>query len=147
MKSISAILVSALLGAFFMGVYLFSTQAFDLWTPWTFWTPSSTAVATSHAATIKALQDLGEMVVLKVCVGDVIENEGYGFTGVYLVKGDGLVAVNFRKAKLIASDEASRSLTIQLPAPYIMQPRIDHEKTKTYDYKKHVWFGGNKDAP
>ncbi|WP_459556773.1 DUF4230 domain-containing protein [Lacunimicrobium album] len=144
MKYLSLILLFSVLFA----LLLLLPSMESIWTRWTARTTHSPpeAVIVREIQTIRQLQDLGDLVVLKVCVADVIEIRGHGFTGVYLVKGDGLIAVNFRQTALINSDESTRSLTIRLPSPSVIQPRIDHEQTKTYDYKKQVWFGGDKDA-
>ncbi len=96
--------------------------------------------------TLKQIQDLGQLVVLKVTIGDVIENNGHGYTAVYLVKGDGLIAVDFRRAELKDRNESLRLVTIKIPVPAVLQSRVDHEQTKSYDYRRNVWFGGNKDA-
>jgi hypothetical protein len=103
-------------------------------------------VVRSTSPTITQLQAMGELVVLKVSVSDVLEGAGAGYKGVWLVKGDALVAVDLRKARFKSVDEEHKSLVITLPRPRVIQPRVDHDKTKTWNVKKEVWFGGDPDA-
>jgi hypothetical protein len=105
-------------------------------------------VVKSSGPTITQLQSLGELVVLKISVSDVLQAEGKGYKGAWLIKGDALMAIDLRKATFQNADQTSRRLTVVLPQPKLIQPRVDHEKTKTWEVSKTTWvpFGGNPDA-
>jgi hypothetical protein len=93
----------------------------------------------SSGPTITELTSLGELVVLKVSVADVLTGEGGGYKGSWLVKGDALVAVDLRQAQFVEKDDQKKRLVISLPRPRVIQPRVDHTKTKSWDFKKTVW--------
>lgn len=95
---------------------------------------SSAITVVSSGPTITQLQSLGDLVVLKVSVADVLTGEGKGYKGAWLVKGDALVAVDLRQARVIRSDEHSRTLVVALPRPRVIQPRVDHDKTRSYKF-------------
>lgn len=94
----------------------------------------------SSNPTITEIQDLGELVVLRVHVADVLEKSSDEFKGVWIVRGDALVAVDMRLAEQQSADETAKVLSVLLPQPRVIQPRVDHEKTKTYDVSKKDWW-------
>lgn len=104
-------------------------------------------VAKSSGPTITQLQSLGELVVLRVSVADVLEASGLGYKGAWLIKGDALIAIDLRLAKFQSADEETKKLVVLLPPPKVIQPRVDHDKTKTWDLSKTTWvpFGGDPD--
>lgn len=95
---------------------------------------------TSTGPTITALQAMGHLVTLKYSTGDVLEATDKSFRGAWIVKGDALIAVDLRKAKLISTNEQTRTVVLQLPTPKSMSPRVDHEKTKTYSFQRSTWL-------
>lgn len=110
--------------------------------------PAQTFISTGP--TITELQAQGDLVTLKVTVGDVLEAKDGTFQGAWLVKGDSLIAVDLRKAKLKSTNEENRQLTIRLPNPRAISPRLDHEKTKTYKLERSTIFaipGWGNDGP
>jgi len=91
--------------------------------------------------TITEIQRLGDLVVLRVNVADVLEDADQDFTGVWIIRGDALVAVDLRLAELQSPpDMAAKRLVVRLPQPRVIQPRVDHEKTRTYDVDKKTWW-------
>lgn len=94
----------------------------------------------STGQTITALQAMGHLVTLKYSTGDVLEANDGKFKGAWIVKGDSLVAVDLRQAKLISADQERRTVVIQLPKPKAISPRIDHERTKTYSFQRSTWL-------
>lgn len=94
----------------------------------------------STGPTITALQAMGHLVTLKYSTGDVLEATDKSFRGAWIVKGDALIAVDLRKAKLLSTDEQTRTVVLQLPNPRSMSPRVDHEKTKTYSFQRSTWL-------
>ena len=63
------------------------------------------------------------------------------------MKGDALFAVDCRRAELVSRDETNKTATIRLPAPAVLQPRVDHERTRTWSVEKDTWvpFKGDGD--
>lgn len=94
----------------------------------------------STGPTITALQAMGHLVTLKYSTGDVLEATDKSFRGAWIVKGDALIAVDLRKAKLMSTNEQTRTVVLQLPNPRSMSPRVDHEKTKTYSFQRSTWL-------
>jgi hypothetical protein len=47
-----------------------------------------------------------------------------------------------RCATITAKDESTRRATNTLPAPYVIQPRVDHQRACTWDVKKTSWIPG-----
>lgn len=93
----------------------------------------------SSSPSITEIQKLGELVVLRVKVADVLEDSTEDYKGLWIVKGDALVAVDMRLAEQKV-DENAKKLVVVLPQPRVIQPRVDHQKTKTYDVSKKIWF-------
>ena len=98
---------------------------------------------TSTGPTITELEKLGSLCTLRVHVADVLQlkdERWYGdIQGAWIVKGDALVAVDLRQAKIQEKDVQARSAVILLPAPQLLSPRVDHEKTRTYDFHAGVF--------
>ncbi len=96
-------------------------------------------VTTSLGPTISQVERLGQLTVMRISVSDVLKMTGYNYKGAFLIKGDGLIAVDMRKLKLLDRNDDQKLVTIVLPEPEIVQPRVDHNKTMTYDVKGD-WF-------
>ena len=101
----------------------------------------------SVAPTIEAVVSLGELVVVQVSVSDVLVGKSRDYEGSWLIKGDALVSVDMREARLVEANEEEKRLKIELPIPVVVQPRVDHEKTKTWEVRKTSWvpFRGDPD--
>ena len=100
---------------------------------------------------ITQLQSLGELTVMRVQISDVLTASNEDVEGSWLIKGDAQVTVDLRQAKLKEADQARKTLTIILPKLQISLPRVDHERSKTWDVRDKRWtaiFRGNdrKDA-
>jgi len=95
------------------------------------------------------IEKLSELVTLRVQIADVLTGEGPGMSGAWLIKGDGLIGVDLQKAKIMSRDEATKKIVYQLAPPHVIQSRVDHEKTKTWEVKKTTWIPwriGDQDA-
>ena len=101
--------------------------------------PEKAPVVSSLGPTVTQVERLGLLTVMKVSVSDVLTLTGHSYKGAWLVKGDALIAVDMRKLKVSDRDDQQKTMTITLPEPEILQPRVDHEKTMTYDVKGD-WF-------
>lgn len=101
----------------------------------------------SSSPTITQIQELGELVVLRVSIADVMEDAGFDYKGVWIVRGDAQLAVNLEEAELKSADEATKKLVVLLPQPRVIQPRVDHDKSRVFDVTKTTWipFVGDRD--
>jgi hypothetical protein len=97
-------------------------------------------VVTSQGPTIERLQRLSHLVTSHVYVADVLIGEGEGCRGAWLIRGDALEACNLAKATIIEKNESDRTAAIRLPQPEVLQARVDHEKTKTWEVRSTTWI-------
>ena len=102
-------------------------------------------VVTSQGPTIERLERLSHVVTSRVCIADVLIGESDNSRGAWLIRGDSLIAVNLSKATITEKDEAARRATIRLPQPEILQARVDHEKTKTWEVRTTTWIPWHAD--
>ncbi|MGO9112092.1 MAG: DUF4230 domain-containing protein [Thermoguttaceae bacterium] len=102
-------------------------------------------VVTSQGPTIERLERLSSLVTSRVYVVDVLIGEGEGCHGAWLIRGDSLIAVNLRQAAIVEKDESAKRATIRLPQPEILQARVDHEKTRTWEVRTTTWIPWNAD--
>ena len=90
--------------------------------------------------TVVRLEKLAELATLRVHVSDVLvaENASWAGTirGAWLIKGDALLSVDLKRAKVLSSDAGTRKIVLLLPNPRVIQPRVDHNKTVVYDWQK-----------
>jgi len=100
--------------------------------------------------TVTELEHLAELATMRVQVSDVLVANGPYYKGSWLVHGDALIAIDLEKARIPpdAKNLASREAKIVLPAPRVIQPRVDHERTLTWDVRKTSWIPlvGDPDA-
>ena len=68
---------------------------------------------------------------------------GDGCRGAWLIRGDALLAVNLSQAAIAEKDESAKRATIRLPQPEILQARVDHERTRTWEVRSMVWLPWN----
>jgi hypothetical protein len=92
------------------------------------------------------LQRLSHLVTTKVLIADVLVGEGEGHVGAWLVKGDALLGVDLRRAKIVAKDDSSRRATIELPLPELLTSRVDHSRTQTWQVRKTAWMPWSGDG-
>ena len=98
----------------------------------------------------KNLEKMGHLVSLRVNITDVIDRSDkhwYGDVKVLLIaKGDALIATDIRKAKNLAKNDVEKTLTILLPKPEVLSPRLDHKRTKLYN-SEVGWLRSSEVAP
>lgn len=112
-------------------------------------------VGASHAATrivsqgptLEKLERLAHLVTTRVYVADVLTGSDEWFRGAWLIKGDAIIGVDMRQARIQELDEESKTAIIQVPRPAVLQSRVDHERTKTWEVVRKSWrvWGGNPD--
>lgn len=107
----------------------------------------STMEIVSQGPTVERLARLAHLVTTRVYIADVLTGEGEGYHGAWLIKGDALIGVDLRGAAITEKDLSSRRATISLPLPEILQSRVDHERTRTWEVRKTTWvpWGGDPD--
>jgi hypothetical protein len=98
----------------------------------------------SQGPTIERLERLSHPVVTRVYVADVLVGEGEGCRGAWLIKGDALVGVNLGKARIAEKDEATKEALIVLPPPEVLQPRVDHQRSKTWEVRPRSEYADDK---
>ncbi len=63
-----------------------------------------------------------------------------GCSGSWLIKGDAALCVDLSKAKIADKSEDTKQATIILPEPTVMQPRVDHSRTRTWSVERVAWL-------
>jgi hypothetical protein len=102
------------------------------------WQQQPVPVFSSVGPTIERLEALQDLAVQKVHVSDVLQYRN-GWTAAWLVKGDGLISIPLKDARIVDVDQEHRTARIMLPQPRVLTARVDHEKTLHYDSKQGVW--------
>ena len=102
-------------------------------------------VVHSQGPTVERLERLSQLVTTRVHVADVLVGEGCGCKGAWLIRGDGLIAVNLGQASIVERDETAKRATIRLPQPEVLQARVDHERTRTWEVKTTTWIPWSSD--
>jgi hypothetical protein len=128
---VKPLLLPLLLAAGLVAIGISVKQAFFTDSPPTF---------VSTGPTVTQLEKLGQITVLKLTVSDVLQGEGYGYKGAWLVKGDVLYSIDMTQAKVVETSEGSKTATISLPLPQVVSPRVDHNRTVTYSVDKKSWI-------
>jgi hypothetical protein len=100
----------------------------------------------SAGPTVEHLESLAQLVTTRVQVSDVMTATDEGYLGSWLIRGDGLLSVDMRKAEVLELDRAARKARIRLPRPTVLSARVDHGRTKTWDVKHFSWFPWRGDA-
>jgi hypothetical protein len=105
--------------------------------------PPPPIVVTSQGPTIERLERLSQLVTSRVYVADVLIGEGEGCRGAWLIRGDALIATSLNKAVIAETDESAKRATIRLPQPEVLQARVDHERTRTWEVSRMTWLPWN----
>ena len=106
---------------------------------------SPPVVVISQGPTRERLEQLSHLVTARVYIADVLTGEGKGCRGAWLIRGDALIAVDMSKAAVIAKDEQAKTVTIRLPLPEVLQSRVDHARTKTWQVQTTTWVPWTSD--
>ena len=136
MRTIILVLgLSALLAG--VALFGFSYHRFEL--PW------SPVAVTSQGPTVSRLERLSRLVTGRVYVVDVLVGETDNCRGAWLIKGDALLAIDLDHAQITEKNDQTRKATILLPQPTILQPRVDHEHTRTWEVRNMAWLPWHSD--
>jgi hypothetical protein len=97
------------------------------------------ALVTSTGPTLEKLEALQDLAVQKVTVADILTYTEGPVSASWLIKGDGLISVPLRSAKIENVDPQARTAKIRLPSPTVLSARVDHERTAFWDTKQGLW--------
>ncbi len=97
-------------------------------------------VVTSQGPTIERLERLSQLVTSRVCIADVLVGESDNSRGAWLIRGDGLIAVDLSKAIITERNDSAKQATIRLPQPAVILARIDHEKSRVWEMRTTTWI-------
>lgn len=125
--------------ALFTATFLFGFSRFHVQPP------TLPVVVTSQGPTVERLERLSRLVTGRVLVVDVLIGETDQCRGAWLIKGDALIAVDLDRAQITDKSEETRRATILLPKPEILQPRVDHERTRTWEVRSMAWLPWHAD--
>jgi len=89
--------------------------------------------------TIERLEQLSHLAASRVYVADVLVGEGDGHRGAWLIRGDALIGVDLGRASISDKDAVARRAMIRLPKPEVLQARVDHERTRTWEVRRTTW--------
>jgi hypothetical protein len=104
-----------------------------------FWARKPTVIL-SQGPTLERLQRLCHLVTSRVYVADVLTAEGDGYRGAWLVKGDCMIGIDLSQARIVKKREHDKHAILQFPSPEVLQSRLDHERTKTWEVKRTTWI-------
>ena len=102
-------------------------------------------IVQSQGPTIAKLERLSQLVTTRVQIADIMVAVGQGCRGSWLIKGDALLSVNLGQAKITDKHEDTKQATIILPEPQVLQPRVDHSRTRTWAVDRLAWLPWNAD--
>jgi hypothetical protein len=95
---------------------------------------------TDTGPAVVRLEKLSELATVKVHVADVLTAENTSWfgdiKGAWLIKGDALISVDMKLAKVLSTNGEKKVIRVLLPRPRVIQPRVDHNKTVAYDWRK-----------
>jgi len=95
--------------------------------------------------TVQRLERLFHLVTTRAAIADVLVGEGEGCRGAWLIRGDALIGVDLSRAEILDKDDEARRATVRLPPPEVMQARVDHQRTKTWQVSRMAWLPWNAD--
>jgi hypothetical protein len=106
---------------------------------------SSATTVWSSGPTVEKLEAMGELVSMKINISDVLILEDTEYIGAFLIKGDALISVDLKKARITEIDADLKTARISLPQPRVLLARVDHSRTQTWDVKSKNWiFPGDR---
>jgi len=113
-------------------------------TLWLRYLDSSSRPATwqSCGPTVKSVRRLADLLTLRVAIADVLVGEGFGYRGVWIVKGDAFLGIDLDEISVPdeLQDEAHHTATIVLPRPRLKYAGLNHDLTKTWDVARDAWW-------
>ncbi|MGO9109349.1 MAG: DUF4230 domain-containing protein [Thermoguttaceae bacterium] len=102
-------------------------------------------VVHSNGPTVEKLERLAALVATRVQIAGILVAEGQGCRGCWVIKGDALLSINMAQAKITDRHEDTKQATIVLPEPQVLQPRVDHSRTRTWSVERVAWLPWHAD--
>ena len=107
--------------------------------------PSQPVIVTSQGPTLTRLERLARLVASCAQIVDVLVGETDKCRGVWLIRGDALLAIDLDRAQITEKNEETRKATIRLPQPTILQPRVDHEHSRVFEIRSLTFIPWHSD--
>jgi Protein of unknown function (DUF4230) len=102
--------------------------------------PPAPMIIITSGPTVTQIQSVGLLTVLKVNVSDILEATGDGYKGIWIIRGDALIAVDCRSAGMGSQNSQAKTAEIVLPEPTVLQPRVDLSRTREWSVEKTSWI-------
>jgi hypothetical protein len=99
----------------------------------------------SQGPTIQRLERLTHLITSRIYIADVLVGEGEGCRGAWLIRGDALLGVDLSRAQILDKYEEAWRATVRLPPPEVLQARVDHQRTRTWQVSRMAWLPWNAD--
>jgi len=93
------------------------------------------------APTIERIEAIGDLCVLRIRLSDMLEAESSDYRAAWLIMGDALISVDLRHVT-VDSDVQAKTLRMQMPPLEVIQPRVNHERTRWWDTRSVRWHNG-----
>lgn len=99
------------------------------------------ATSISSVGLTTKLEKMTDLVLLRVNVSDILQlvrTNGFwdNAEGLWIIKGDALISVDMSKLHVDHSDDVGRKVLITLPKPRVLSYRIEHAKSRCYQFKE-----------
>jgi len=100
----------------------------------------------SQGPTVERLEKLSDLVTSRVYIADVLTGDDGYYHGAWLIKGDAIMGVDLSHAHIADKNDETKAATVVLPQPRIIQSRVDHQRSRTWEVKRKAWtpWGGNE---
>jgi len=95
----------------------------------------------ASAPTIERIEAIGDLCVLRIRLSDMLEAESSDYRAAWLIMGDALISVDLRQVT-VDSDVQAKTLRMQMPPLEVIQPRVNHERTRWWDTRSVRWHNG-----
>ena len=97
-------------------------------------------VVSSSGPTVQRLERLSQIVAARVTIADVLVGVSDDSRAAFLIRGDALIGLDLSKAVITEKDDAQKRATILLPQPRVIFARVDHERSKVYEFRSTSWI-------
>lgn len=97
-------------------------------------------VVTSPGPTVQEIERMAQILVAKIHIADVLIGVSDDSKGAFLIRGDAAIAVDLNKAAITEKDNDRKQATIRLPQPKVVLARVDHERSRVYEFRTTSWI-------
>jgi Protein of unknown function (DUF4230) len=85
---------------------------------------------------IASIRDMSDLLLKSIHINDELPGSNRHYEGRWLLHGELMVAMDLSKVAYVRTDPEKRTATLLLPMPYMLEPRVDHERSKELYMKK-----------